>query len=74
MELAVHNGKLYGGTVPLAEVYGYDGSTKWTKTGRLDFTPELKCRRAKCMAVFQGKFFVAHCLPGVFARWRRARR
>ena len=36
MGMAVHNGKLYAGTLPLAEVYRYDGETTWTKVGTLD--------------------------------------
>ena len=57
MGMAVHNGMLYAGTLPLAEVYRYDGN-KWTSTGRLDQTSDVKYRRAWTMAVFQGRLFV----------------
>lgn len=69
MGLAVHNGKLYGGTLPLAQVYRYDGDGNWTNTGRLDFTENVRMRRAWSMAVSQGKLFCGtlpsghvHCL------------
>ena len=32
MGMALHNGKLYGGTLPLAEVYRYDGGVEWANT------------------------------------------
>jgi hypothetical protein len=57
MGLTVYNGKLYGGTLPLGQVYRYDGGTTWTNTGQLDTTPDVKYRRAWSMAVFQGKLF-----------------
>ena len=57
MGMAVHNGKLYAGTLPLAEVYRYDGGTRWTRTGRLDLTPDVRYRRAWSMAVFDGRLF-----------------
>lgn len=56
MGMAVHNGKLYAGTLPLAEVYRYDGK-KWTSTGKLDRTPDVKYRRAWSMAEYQGQLF-----------------
>lgn len=61
MPLMVYNGKLYGGTLPLAEVYRYD-EPDWTKVGRVDFTPDVRYRRAWSMAVFQGRLF-AGTLP-----------
>ena len=62
MGMAVHNGKLYAGTLPLAEVYRFDqhpGGTfaKWTHVGDLDQTPDVKYRRAWTMAEFQGRLF-----------------
>ena len=57
MPLLVYNGKMYGGTLPLAEVYRYD-NPDWTKVGRVDFTPDVRYRRAWTMAVFQGRLFV----------------
>ena len=60
--MAVYNGKLYAGTLPLGEVYRYDGDQKWTLTGQLDTTPNVKYRRVWSMAVCQGKLF-AGTLP-----------
>lgn len=57
MGIAVYNGKLYGGTLPLAQVYRYDGDNNWMLTGRLDFTPNVRMRRAWSMAVSRGKLF-----------------
>ena len=57
MGMAVHNGKLYAGTLPLAEVYRLDDGTRWTRTGRLDLTPDVRYRRAWSMAVFDGRLF-----------------
>jgi len=57
MPLLVYNGKMYGGTLPLAEVYRYD-QPEWTNVGRVDFTPDVRYRRAWTMAVYQGRLFV----------------
>src|SRR5262249_42579238 len=57
MGMAVHNGKLYAGTLPLAEVYRHDDGARWTRTGRLDRTPDVRYRRAWSMAVFDGRLF-----------------
>jgi hypothetical protein len=57
MPLMVYNGKMYGGTLPLAEVYRFDDPA-WVNIGRLDFTPNVVYRRAWSMAVFQGRLFV----------------
>jgi hypothetical protein len=57
MPLLFYNGKLFGGTLPLAEVYRFDGDESWTNVGRLDHTPDVKYRRAWSMAVFQGRLF-----------------
>lgn len=57
MGMVIYNGKLYAGTLPLAEVYRYDGGLDWTCVGRLDFTPDVRYRRAWSMAVYQGKLF-----------------
>ncbi len=58
MPLVVYNGKMYGGTLPLAEIYRYDGPSLWAKIGRVDFTPDVKYRRAWSMAVYRGRLFV----------------
>ena len=57
MGMSVYNGSLYAGTLPLASVYRYDGNSKWTNTGNLDTTPDVRYRRAWSMAVFNGKLF-----------------
>lgn len=57
MGMSVYNGKLYAGTLPKAEVYRYDGPGRWTNTGQLDTTPDVKYRRAWSMAVFRGSLY-----------------
>ena len=58
MGMLVYNGKMYAGTLPLAEVYRYDGGSTWTLIDRLDYTPDVRYRRAWSLAVFDGKLFV----------------
>jgi hypothetical protein len=58
MGMAVYNGALYAGTLPTAQVYRYDDEQRWTLTGRLDWTPDVKYRRAWTMAVHAGAL---HC-------------
>ena len=55
--MMVYNGKLYAGTLPLAQVYRYEGGTSWTCVGRLDMTPDAAYRRAWSMAVYQGRLY-----------------
>ena len=43
--------------MPFADVYRYEGGSKWVPTGRLDHTPDVRYRRAWSMAVFDGKLF-----------------
>jgi hypothetical protein len=57
MGMLVHNGHLYGGTLPLAAVFRYDGDRGWTKTGQLDTTADARYRRAWTMAAFDGRLF-----------------
>ena len=57
MGLMVYNGKLYGGTLPLADVQRYDGGTSWTSIGRVDLTPDVKFRRAWTAAEYRGRLF-----------------
>jgi hypothetical protein len=57
MGMLVHNGHLYGGTLPLAAVFRYDGERGWTKTAQLDNTPGATYRRAWTMAAFDGRLF-----------------
>ena len=40
-----------------AEVYRYDGGRTWTRTARLDRTPDVKYRRAWTMAQYRGRLF-----------------
>lgn len=61
MPMMVYNGKMYAGTLPLAEVYRFDDPS-WTQVGRLDLTPDVRYRRTWTMAVFQGRMF-AGTLP-----------
>ncbi len=51
----------YAGTLPSAEVYRFD-DPKWSKVGRLDFTPDVRYRRVWTMAVYKGRLF-AGVLP-----------
>ena len=57
MGMLVHNGRLIAGTLPLAEVYSYEGDTTWLKIDQLDRTPDVKYRRAWTMAEHDGKLF-----------------
>ena len=57
MGMLVHNGRMIAGTLPLAEVYSYEGDTIWKKITRLDHTPGVKYRRAWTMAEHDGKVF-----------------
>jgi hypothetical protein len=56
MGMAVYNGKLYAGTLPLAQVYRYDDGAGWTVTGTLD-TSDVRYRRAWSMALYRGQLF-----------------
>jgi hypothetical protein len=55
MGLALFNGKLYGGTLPLAQVYRRDDAG-WVLMGRLDHS-DVVYRRAWSMAVYGGRLF-----------------
>jgi hypothetical protein len=57
MGMLVHNGRLLGGTLPLGEVYSYEGDTTWLRMDQLDKTPDVKYRRAWTMAEHDGKVF-----------------
>ena len=77
MGMLVHNGRLMAGTLPLAEVYQFDGGDKWRRLVQLDTTPEVKYRRAWTMAEYQGQLFcstlpsgkVHACEVGKLATW-----
>jgi len=61
MGMLVHNGSLYAGTLPLAQMYRYDGAETWTPIKQLD-TTDVEYRRVWTMAQHQGKLF-ATTLP-----------
>ena len=77
MGMLVHNGRLMAGTLPLAEVYQFDGGEKWRRLTQLDSTPDVKYRRAWTMAEYQGQLFcstlpngrVHACEVGKLATW-----
>lgn len=62
MGLMVHNGCLYGGTLPLGQIHRYEGDQSWKLLKQLDTTPDVKYRRVWTMAEYQGKLF-ATTLP-----------
>lgn len=62
MGMLNHNGSFYGGTLPLGQIYRWDGDKKWTMLKQLDTTPDVKYRRVWTMAQFRGKLF-ATTLP-----------
>ena len=72
MAMAVYNGKLYAGTLPLGQVYRYDGGDTWTLTGQLDTTPDVRYRRVWSMAVYRGKLFGGTLPSAASTRWRPA--
>jgi len=68
--LTVYNGSLYGGSIPRAEVFRFDGPQKWTSVGRLFDPPGFELvpvgsyakgiedwTRASSLTVFEGKLF-----------------
>ncbi len=57
MGMLVHNGSFYAGTLPLAQIYRYDGGQTWTLLKQLDTTPDVKYRRLWTMAQYRGKLF-----------------
>ena len=77
MGMLVHNGRLMAGTLPLAEVYQFDGGNRWRRLTQLDTTPAVKYRRAWTMAEYQGQLFcstlpsghVHACEVGKLATW-----
>ncbi|MBI2803889.1 MAG: LamG domain-containing protein [Planctomycetes bacterium] len=57
MGMIVHNGRLLAGTLPLAEVYQFEADQQWKKLARLDFTPDVRYRRAWTAAEHQGRVY-----------------
>ena len=65
MGLAIYNGKLYAGTLPLGGAFRLDSGPfydRWTLLEQLDKTPDVRYRRLWSMAVYDGKLF-AGTLP-----------
>ncbi|MEX2170784.1 MAG: LamG domain-containing protein [Pirellulales bacterium] len=73
MGMLVHNGRLIAGTLPLAEVYQLDGPSGWKKLTRLDHTPDVRYRRAWCMAEHDGQIFCSTLPSGKIYSWRAGR-
>jgi hypothetical protein len=68
MGMTVHNGRLMAGSLPLAEVYSYEGGDMWKKLARLDHTPDVTYRRAWTMAEHDGQVFCSTLPSGkIFA-------
>jgi hypothetical protein len=64
--LVVYNGTLYGGSIPRAEVFRYDGPNQWTSLRRLFDPPKYDAiadvedwSRASSLTVYQDKMFVS---------------
>ncbi|WP_428305693.1 LamG domain-containing protein [Lacipirellula sp.] len=64
VQLLVYNGSLYGGSIPRAEVFRFDGVDQWTSLGRLFDPKDYDAKedvedwsRASSMRLFQGKMF-----------------
>lgn len=63
MGISVLNGKLYGGTLPSGQVYGFKGDRQWELLAELEPPhPDIKYRRVWSMAVFNGGLY-AGTLP-----------
>jgi hypothetical protein len=58
MNLQAYNGMLYGGTLPGARLYRYDGDEQWRDVATVDDTPDVLYRRAASMVLFGGELFV----------------
>ncbi len=59
MGMLVHNGRLTAGSLPLANVYRYEGDGDWRFLKQLDATPDVVYRRAWAMAEHDGRLFVS---------------
>ncbi len=62
MGMLVHNGALYGGTLPLGQIHRYEGGQQWKLLRQLDATPDVTYRRVWTMASYRGKLY-ATTLP-----------
>ncbi|RUL88091.1 LamG domain-containing protein [Tautonia sociabilis] len=59
MGMLVHNGRLMAGTLPLAQIYRFEGEAGWRLLTQLDHTPDVVYRRAWTMAEHGGRLFVS---------------
>jgi hypothetical protein len=69
MGMLVHNGRLIAGTLPLAEIYQFDGRDIWKKLARLDHSPNVRYRRAWCLAEHGGQVFCSTLPSGKVFSW-----
>jgi hypothetical protein len=70
MGMLVHNGRLVAGTLPLAEIYQFAGRDTWRKLARLDDTPNVRYRRAWCLAEHGGRVFCSTLPSGKIFSWQ----
>ena len=70
MGMLVHNGRLMAGSLPLAQVYRYEGDQRWRLLKQLDATPDVVYRRAWTMAEHGGRLFVSTLPSGQVFSYR----
>lgn len=70
MGMLSYNGRLIAGTLPLAEVYEYDGNESWRRLVQLDSTPDVRYRRAWTMAEHDGQVFCSTLPSGRIFSWQ----
>ena len=68
MAMALYNGKVYVGSLPMANVWRMDAE-RFRFLATLDSAP-APLRRVWAMAVYQGRLFAGRCLPGAYAPWK----
>lgn len=70
MGMLAHNGRLMAGSLPLANVYRYEGGQSWRLLKQLDATPDVRYRRAWTMAEHDGRLFVSTLPSGEVFSYR----
>lgn len=70
MGMLVHNGRFIAGSLPLANVYHYEGGQTWRLLKQLDKTPDVVYRRAWTMAEHAGRLFVSTLPSGEVHSYR----
>lgn len=70
MGMLVHNGRFLAGSLPLANVYHYEGGQNWRLLKQLDATPDVTYRRAWTMAERGGRLFVSTLPSGEVFSYR----